>query len=496
MDKIPLTDKYIQEDKFRALAENIPGVIYLCNNDATYSMLYLNNKVEELTGYTPKEFLSGHITFLQLYHPDDAPLIFQKVETALANEESFNLSYRMGTKSGEWRWVEEVGTGVYHQDSLLFIEGFINDVTAQKLAEEQLQKVAEENFRLFNNAVNLSVIAGFDGHFKRLNPTWFTLLGWTEAEMLSKSMFEFIHPDDIKATNNAIKHMALGNNLSSFENRYRCKDGSYKWLLWSSASDVKRSLLYASAIDITERKKFEAELLVSTKNLERASKELQRQNNQLSEFAHIISHNLRSPVGNIQALISLLNENSTKEDYSLIFEKLKNTSASLSVTLNDLLETLHVHEETNTEKSTLLFEDVFFRVKHDLEGELMKCDALLTFDFNSAPEIEYSKTYLESIILNLLSNAIKYRSPDRRLTIHISTARELGRTLLRVTDNGLGINLSLHGEKIFGFRKTFHENTEARGVGLFLIKTQIETLGGSIFVESEEDKGATFVVIF
>lgn len=496
MDKIPLTDKYIQEDKFRALAENIPGVIYLCNNDATYSMLYLNKKVEELTGYTPQEFITGQITFVQLYHPDDAPIIFQKVEAALANEESFNLSYRLGTKSGEWRWVEEVGTGVYHQDSLLFIEGFINDITPHKLAEEQLQKVAEENFRLFHNAVNLGVIAGFDGFFKRLNPAWYKLLGWNEEEMRAKPMLDFIHPDDIRSTHSAIKHLALGNNLTSFENRYRCKNGSYRWLLWSSASDVKRELIYASAIDITERKKFEDELLVSTKNLERVTGELQRQNNQLNEFAHIISHNLRAPVGNIKALISLLDENSTREEYRVIFEKLKNTSSSLSVTLNDLLETLHIRDDANEEKTVLVFQDILNRVKRDLEGEIILSNATLTSDFRTCPEILYSKTYLESIILNLLSNAIKYRSPDRLPEIHISTAKELGRTVLRVADNGLGINLQLHGEKIFGFRKTFHENTEARGVGLFITKTQIETLGGSIFVESEENKGATFTVIF
>jgi PAS domain S-box-containing protein len=496
MDKIPLSKKYIQEDKFRTLAENIPGVIYLCNNDPTYSMLYLNKKVEDLTGYAASDFLAGKISLVQLYHPDDAPKIFETVERALANEESFNLSYRLATKTGEWRWVEEVGTGVYHEDSLLFIEGFINDITLQKQAEEQLQKIAEENYRLFNNAVSLNAISGFDGYFKRLNPTWSSLLGWTETEMLSKHIFEFIHPDDIEPTKGAINHIAEGNNLRTFENRYRCKNGMYKWLLWSSASDPNRKLIYASAIDITERKKFEEELLISKTRLEDASEKLQRQNDQLNEFAHIISHNLRSPVGNIQALISLLNEKSSKEEYAVIFEKLKNTASSLSVTLNDLLETLHVREEAKGELSILQFEEVFYRIKHDLEGELLKCNGTVHFDFHECPDIHYPKTYLESIFLNLLSNAIKYRSPDRDLRVYLRTSIKNEKKILSIEDNGLGIDLSLYGEKIFGLRKTFHENSEARGIGLFLTKNQIETLGGSITVTSEVDKGTRFIVTF
>lgn len=458
-------------------------------------MLYLNSKVEELTGYTAHQFISGEISFFQLYHPEDAPRIFKEIETALADEESFKLNYRLANKQGEWKWVEEVGTGVYKDDSLLFIEGFIYDITAQKLAEEKLQTVAEENYRIFNNAVSLSAIAGFDGYFRRLNPMWFKLLGWNEQEMLSSAIYEFIHPDDITPTKKAMQHIAKGNHLHTFENRYRCKDGSYKWLLWSSASDAKRELIYASAVDITERKKFENELLVSTKNLKKASAELQQQNNQLNEFAHIISHNLRSPVGNIQALISLVNESSSKEEYALIFEKLKNTSQSLRNTLNDLLETLSVREG-QSEKNTLKFEDAFVRVRHDLEGEILSCNASVIFDFKDCTHIDYSKTYLESILLNLISNALKYRSPVRLPKIQVTTFVKNNRKILRVSDNGLGIDLDRHGEKVFGFKKTFHENSDARGIGLFLIKTQIETLGGTISVESKEGTGTTFTVTF
>lgn len=224
--------------------------------------------------------------------------------------------------------------------------------------------------------------------------------------------------------------------------------------------------------------------------------ELQEQNRQLNDFAHIISHNLRSPVGNIGALVSLIDEKSSLDEYKAIFERLKLTAKNLQETLNDLMETLKVKKEKHTERTQLGFEEVFTKIRQDLAGEIIKSHAILTYNFTASPEIRYPKTYLESILLNLLSNAIKYRSPDRILTVHCETRIENGRTTLRVSDNGLGIDLNRHKEKLFGLRKTFHEHAEARGVGLFLTRTQVEAQGGNIRAESKPDVGSTFIVTF
>ena len=123
-------------------------------------------------------------------------------------------------------------------------------------------------------------------------------------------------------------------------------------------------------------------------------------------------------------------------------------------------------------------------------------EASVTFDFNEASVVKYFKPYLESIFQNLLTNAIKYRSSDRKPAIHFKSV-VLGQHLeLHVTDNGQGIDLQKFGGKLFGLHKTFHEHREARGVGLFLVKTQIEALGGSIRVMSEVNKGTTFIIRF
>ena len=121
------------------------------------------------------------------------------------------------------------------------------------------------------------------------------------------------------------RHLEKGNNLLSFENHYRCKDGTYRCLLWAAAADVNHQLIYASAIDITERKKQEQELLRSKQNIEAIALKLQEQNRQLDEFAHIISHNLRSPIGNIKALIGLLHTQSSIQN-TIKFSRSSRTS--------------------------------------------------------------------------------------------------------------------------------------------------------------------------
>lgn len=484
------------EQRFRLLAENIPGVIYLCNNDKNYSMLYLNDKIMELTGYTKEEFLDGKIHFSHIFHPDDVNYIYSTVDNAILQKRSFHLTYRIKHKSGNWRWMEEYGIGVYDDQQLLWIEGFISDITKRKTAEEEILKISNENQRVFSNTLSLNAVVDFDGRLVKVNPAWEKILGWSQHKLQSSPYIHLVHPEDVERTLEATKSVMAGNDLISFENRYRHSNGSYRWLLWTSSADIKNKMIYASAVDITSRKSTEEELLYSKNSLESLMNKLQEQNRQLDEFAHIISHNLRSPVGNIQALLSFLNEGSSMDDFKLIFGKLKNVSKNLSETMNELMDTLRIKKNTKIEKVELRFKDILDKVVQSLEGNLIQCGAAVTYDFNRAPKITYPKTYLESIFQNLLSNAIKYRSTDRPLQIHFSSDYKGEATILKVQDNGLGIDMEKFGDKLFGMHKTFHDHEEARGVGLFLTKTQIETMGGNIHAESEVDKGTTFIIEF
>ena len=484
------------EQKFRLLAENIPGAIYLCRNDEVFSVIYINDHIETISGYSKEDFLSGKITFAGIFHPEDAEMIRQTIDKSVGERQSFQIRYRIRHASGEWRWVIESGIGVYDGDNLIMLEGFLQDITLQKEAEEKLQKIAEENLKFFNNPVNLNAVADYRGHLERISPSWTKMLGWTDHELRSQPVVNFVHPDDRENTQRQLESLTLTSRVQTLENRLTCKDGTYRWLLWALAADPQTKKFYASAIDISARKKSEENILDSKLNLEGITLQLQEQNRRLDEFAHIISHNLRAPLNNIQALINLLDDQSEIADYKLIFDKLKNVAKNLSETMNELMDTLKAKAQPQVDLAEIRFKEVLDKVVQSLEGELITAQASVTFDFNDAASIRYSKPYLESIFQNLLTNAIKYRSPERKPLVHFQSSQIDKRVTLRVTDNGRGIDMQKFGDKVFGLHKTFHDHQEARGVGLFLVKTQIEALGGSISVTSEVDKGTTFTILF
>jgi signal transduction histidine kinase len=131
-----------------------------------------------------------------------------------------------------------------------------------------------------------------------------------------------------------------------------------------------------------------------------------------------------------------------------------------------------------------------------VNAKIVETSAKIISDFAEAPSIVYPNIYLESIFLNLLSNALKYNHPDRNLVIEVKTCYKKKNIILEVKDNGLGINLEKYGHQIFKLQKTFHRHPESRGIGLFMIKNQIEAMGGEISVSSQENMGTTFHVNF
>lgn len=224
--------------------------------------------------------------------------------------------------------------------------------------------------------------------------------------------------------------------------------------------------------------------------------ELAIQNTQLNDFANITSHNLRSPAGNITALISTIDETSTIEEYKTVFDMLKKVAQNLQDSLNQLIEVLHVKKNKIIEKEFLNFQDIYVKTIESLQGEILNSKAMIVASFENAPQIEYSRIYLESILHNLISNAIKYKDGTRIPEIKIYTETRNNSLFLHVKDNGLGIDLGRHGDKIFGMHQVFHQHPNAKGIGLFMTKTQIESMNGKISVASEVNVGTTFTVQF
>lgn len=226
------------------------------------------------------------------------------------------------------------------------------------------------------------------------------------------------------------------------------------------------------------------------------SLELTTQNNlQLKGFTHILSHNIRNHASNMVLISSLIDEDSLEEENAALFGKMKKISNGLNETLEDLSQAMKIRESvvfSELNNFAVTADKILNIFASDLEVNKMKIE--MSFE---SEKVRFPKIYLESILTNLISNAIKYRNPEVSPYIKLKTYKDQHKkTILECQDNGLGIDLVLHGKKIFGLYKTFHDRSDAHGVGLFLVKTQIESQKGNIQVESIPGSGSVFKIIF
>lgn len=222
--------------------------------------------------------------------------------------------------------------------------------------------------------------------------------------------------------------------------------------------------------------------------------QLKEQQKQLQEFTQIIAHNVRAPLSNLMVLNDMIRNTKDVDDIMLCCEKQQPVIDFLHQTFEELVSATQVKADFSVEKDHIELEETISKTISLLQGEIQKANATITWDFSKAKTIYYPTKYADSIIFNLLSNAIKYRSLGRDLQIKISSYKKSGWVYLEVSDNGLGIDLQKHGDKVFKLHKTFHEHPEAKGFGLFITKTQIKAMGGSININSNPDKGTRFTI--
>lgn len=275
-------------------------------------------------------------------------------------------------------------------------------------------------------------------------------------------------------------------NVWSGEIKNRAKDGSYYWVATTIVpylDDKGKPYQYvAIRFDITKQKNMEDDLKERTRQLE--------------DFCFIVSHNLRAPLSNLLLLTSMIENTKDYDDQKELIDKLSKPVHVLNETFNELVEALQVRQDTSPELEYVSFEECFDKVMESLVAGSIMTDFKVSKNFHRAPGIMYPKKYINSYIHNLLSNAIRYRSPERPLQISVESYIKNNSIFLEVRDNGLGIDMAQHGEKLFGLRRTFHGNQDAKGFGLFITKTQVETMGGCIRAESLPNAGTTFSIQF
>lgn len=238
------------------------------------------------------------------------------------------------------------------------------------------------------------------------------------------------------------------------------------------------------------------DLKVQELALQKTAEIISSQNKRLFNFAHIVSHNLRSHTSNLSLIMELMEEATCEREKTELIANIKEVSKSLNATIEHLNDVLTIQTRTDQIKVKVNFKDALDLVLNSIINLITKHDVTVHSDFKAVESIKYIPAYLESILLNLITNSIKYSQPNKAAIITIRSYTEGDKTILKVSDNGIGIDLNKHGKNLFGMYKTFHLNLDAIGIGLFITKTQIESLNGQISVESILDQGTTFKIKF
>ncbi|WP_282068045.1 sensor histidine kinase [Olleya namhaensis] len=302
-----------------------------------------------------------------------------------------------------------------------------------------------------------------------------------------------VHPDDRAQYYNDFQDHSKGLK-PIYENKHRVlhKDGSYRWILdrgqiVEKDKSGKASRIIGTHVDITEYVENE-EKIIDTFNL------VVKQNSKLQNFAHIVTHNLKQHAGNFESLLGLYEEADTESEKTEMLDYLKTLSQSLSKTITDLSEIVTVQSKEKTSIHKLFIYNEINAILKDLAYFISDNNAIVTNNASPSCYVHFNTSYFQSIIQNLINNAVKYKHPNRepKVTITSQTINDI--LEIKIADNGIGIDLEKFGNAIFGLYKTFHNNDDSEGVGLYLVKNQIEAFNGTITVSSVVNSGTTFTI--
>jgi len=265
----------------------------------------------------------------------------------------------------------------------------------------------------------------------------------------------------------------------------------YTASLITKTGDIRTCLISAELIQIDEEDHILAMYFDDTdrqrtiREIQEQSEALARSNSELERFAYITSHDLRAPVVNILELVALLDSQKPDPDLERqLIEKLRKSTQQLDSTLNTLIEVVALKNQTATDKQWIMWREVFDDVLLSINQQVQKSNTQLTVDFSRAPKVLANRDYLQSIILNLLTNAIRYKKPNHPPVIQITTYWEDDNTVLSILDEGIGIDLNRHRNKLFGLYQQFSSGKQGKGLGLYLVKNQLKRMDGHVTVNS------------
>ncbi len=446
-----------------------------------------------LLGYAPNEIrIDYNIWINELVIHEDREHLQAAIGDCLKGQSAYCAEFRMKKKNGTIEWFESRGRIFQDQESghRHFTGSCINIE-----AHIQTRVIRERENFLLRETSRIGQIGVWELNLADEIVTWskevYNIHGVPQETPIDfEKAVSFYLEEDLSVVSDAVQRAAATGEPFDFEARIRTLDDRVRWVR-ATGEPIKNiqglvDRLRGVFQDITRHKEYELNIL-------KANRDLATHNERLTNFSHIVSHNLRTHSGNFEMILRLI-EDAEDGEVAGYIDILNKISNSLSETISRLNEITDIQNIDELKLEPLNLAEMVQRAENALLGDIGKADARIETDFGPCESIIANRSYLQSAFQNLLSNAIKYKHPERTPHIRITADASQNHCIIKFEDNGSGIDLKTHGDKIFGLYKVFHRNPDAKGVGLFMTRTQIEAMNGSIEVESEPGEGSIFTI--
>ena len=422
--------------------------------------------------------------------------ISKKVQECIEYGTPWDEELKIITFKGNRKWVRTIGEGEFLKGKCLRIHGSFQDITVRKQAEQSLQQ-SESNLQAIIENTDATIYSlDTELRFIAFNNRLCNLVKEAYGIELkigdnAFSFLEKLEPEESKRWNEIYSKALKGKTLK-FEKEFNIGDvyncSSFTiYPIWSNKTIIGLSCFI---YDITNQKQ-------EQRVKDKMAADLIQRNRDLEQFTYIISHNLRAPTANIIGFTEILQDETLipKEKKELL-QGLSKSVTALDSVIKDINDILQVKNDINEQKEVIFFSKLVNDIILSIGNLIHKNRVRIISDFSEVDEIYSLKVYMFSVFYNLISNSIKYRNPNEQPLIEIKSKKEDGKIILTFKDNGLGIDMKTQGNKIFGLYRRFHSHVEGKGMGLFMVKTQVESLGGKITIASELNKGAEFTIEF
>jgi PAS domain S-box-containing protein len=457
-----------------------------------------NKGIENVFGYTKKEVGSNSTWWFDRIHPEDSIQMSIKLYSFIEQKtENWQDQYRFRCSDNSYKYVLDRGFLLKDKNGkAIRMIGAIQDITKQK-EEEQRLKLLETVITQSKDSIIITEAISIDGKIPLItytNPAFSVMSGYESEESIGKSPEFFNSPNsDFEAQQELLK--AIDDKQECIIETISNTKNNKEYVVRLSMipiynADNELSHWISIQRDITEEKKQE-------KEKEQLIRELTQNNKDLKQFSYITSHNLRAPLSNLTGLLNLIEDIPIENpELKEILNGFHKSTHLLNETINDLVKVIIIKDNPSIKKEAVLFQDIYDNVCNQFNFQIELYKPIIKINFEKVSVIHINKAYIESILLNLLSNAIKYKSENRKLRITIATSEIDDTIVLIFKDNGIGIDLERNKDKIFGLYQRFHNYPDSKGLGLYLVKSQVETMGGTINIESEVNKGTIFTLTF